>query len=87
MNVTEDVYGSEQNGTESWRVLIDLTLKWEEVKPFVLASLFLAVSIFTKFVFKYKYWKFASAHFPESSILILVGVIFGGLFVWSKKLF
>ena len=82
MNVTEDVYGSERNKTESWRVLIDLTLKWEEVKPFVLASLFLAVSIFTKFVFKY--WRFTVAHFPESSILILVGVIFGKLFVWSK---
>ena len=76
MNVTEDVYGS-----ESWQVLIDVSLKWEEVKPFFLASLFLAVSIFTKFVFK-----FAEAHFPDSSMFILAGVIFGGLFVWGKKI-
>ena len=79
MNVTEDVYGS-----ESWQVLIDVSLKWEEVKPFFLASLFLVVSIFTKFVFKY--WKFAEARLPDSSMFIVAGVIFGGLFVWGNTI-
>ena len=67
MNVTEaDLYG-----------LVDF--KWNEVRPFVLASLMLAISVFMKFIFKY--WRWTVAHFPESSILIFVGVLFGGLFV------
>ena len=57
--------------------LIDLTLKWEEVKPFVLTSIFLAVSVFMKFIFKY--WSWTVAHIPEASLLITVGIIFGVL--------
>ena len=61
--------------------LIDLTLKWEEVKPFVLVSLFLAVSVFMKFIFKY--WKWTVAHIPEASFLITVGIIFGVFYNWG----
>ena len=73
MNVTEeDIYESNPGVS-----LIDL--KWDEVQPYVLASLMLAISIFMNFIFKYLRW--TTGFFPESSILIFVGVLFGGLFV------
>ena len=72
------------NDTWNGHPLIDLTFKWEEVKPFVLASIFLAVSVFMKFIFKY--WRWTVAHFPEAALLIIVGIIFGGICEVSKGL-
>ena len=64
------------------RSLIDWTLKWEEVRPFVLATIFLVVSASAKFIFKSQRWMFA--HIPESCLLITIGSLFGGLFKFGK---
>lgn len=71
MNVTEENLYETNSGV--------IELKWEEVRSFVLASLMLAITIFMNFIFK-KIQPLV-AHFPEPSILIFVGVLFGGLFV------
>ena len=71
MNVTEEDLYSSNPGF--------IHLKWDEVQPFILASLLLTISMLMNFIFKH--WRWTATIFPESSILIFVGVLFGGLFV------
>ena len=52
-------------------------VSWEEVEPYMVLSMFLLVSVLAKLMFHTVHW--LSTRVPESCVLILVGLIFGGV--------
>ena len=60
-------------------------VRWEEVEPYMVLSVFLLVSVLAKLMFHSAHW--LSTRVPESCVLILVGLVFGGvLFAGDIKL-
>ena len=50
-------------------------LKWDEVAPYYLLTIFILISVFAKLAFQSFSW--ISSRVPESCVLIILGLLFG----------